>query len=144
MNNFTAIGRLTRDPEIKTTPNGISVTTFGIAIPRRSQSEKVDFFNVVTWRKTAEFAARNLTKGQRIGLSGEVQTRAFLDKTDQKRVVTEIVAHSIYFADSKNNKTAENTNYSEEINEDVKQMLAGIARENPPDEDEFNEDLYPF
>jgi single-strand DNA-binding protein len=100
MNNFTAIGRLTRDPELKTTPNNIPVATFRIAI-NRSDGKNTDFLSCVAWRKTAEFLTKYFHKGDRLGLSGEVRSRDFTDKEGNSHFIVEILAHSLYFADGK-------------------------------------------
>lgn len=106
--NFNKVilgGRLTVDPELKTTPSGVSVTTFSIAVTRnRSKGAEpvTDFFNVVAWRGTAEFITRYFRKGSSICLMGMVQMREWTDKTTgQKRAGAEIVADEAYFVDSK-------------------------------------------
>lgn len=97
-------GRLTADPELKQTPQGVSVTTFSIAVNRRAQKDKetqTDFINCVAWRQTADFICRYFKKGSSICISGSVQTRSYEDKQGGKRTVTEIIADEAYFVDSK-------------------------------------------
>lgn len=105
MNKVILMGRLVSDPELRTTPSGLSVTTIRIAVNRRfaKQGDPVtaDFFDVVCWRQTAEFVARYFTKGRQIAIVGSLQTRKWQDKDGNTRYVTEVVAEEAYFADSK-------------------------------------------
>lgn len=108
--NFNKVilgGRLTADPELKTTPSGIPVTSFTVAVNRsfRGKGEgepQADFFNVTAWRQTAEFITRYFRKASSICISGSLQTRSWTDQNGQKRFVTEIVADEAYFVDAKN------------------------------------------
>ena len=106
MNKAILVGNLTRDPEHRTTPNGISVTTFTVAVQRRTRNAEgrydADFINVVAWRSTADFVAKYFQKGSRIGVVGSIQTRSYDDKNGNRRYVTEIVADEVEFAGSKN------------------------------------------
>ncbi len=114
--NFNKIilgGRLTADPELKTTPSGISVTSFTVAVNRRFGSKQgeeaqADFFNVTAWRQTAEFITRYFRKSSSICVVGSLQTRSWTDQNGQKRYTTEIVADEAFFVDSK----AENVKYA--------------------------------
>ena len=105
MNKVILMGRLVADPELRTTPSGLSVTTIRIAVNRRfaKQGDPVtaDFFDVVCWRQTAEFVAKYFTKGRQIAVVGSLQTRKWQDKDGNNRYVTEVVADEVYFADSK-------------------------------------------
>lgn len=97
-------GRLTADPELKTTPNGISVTTFSIAVSRRyraGEENTADFINIVAWRQTAEFITKYFRKGSMIGIEGSIQTRRYEDKEGKNRTVFEVVASSAQFVESK-------------------------------------------
>ncbi|MGL5972119.1 MAG: single-stranded DNA-binding protein [Oscillospiraceae bacterium] len=106
LNIVALMGRLTSDPELKTTPNGISVCSFSIAVNRTfakaGEERQADFINIVTWRNTAEFVSKYFTKGQLIGVDGSIQTRNYEDKNGNKRVAFEIVANNVHFAESKN------------------------------------------
>ena len=95
MNKCFVVGNLTKAPENKTTPNGISVTTFTVAVKRRV--EGTDFIPVVTWRGLADNCAKYLVKGQKVAVSGQIQTRSYDDKDGKKRYVTEIVADDVEF-----------------------------------------------
>ena len=106
--NFNKVilgGRIARDPELKTTQSGLSVTQFSIAVNRKStkeqQAPQADFINVTAWRNTAEFITKFFRKGSSICIVGSIQTRSFTDKTGSKREVTEVVADEAYFVDSK-------------------------------------------
>ena len=82
LNRIIVIGRLTRDPEMKYTPQGVPVATMGIAVNRFTKDEngnnEVDFFNIVAWRRTAEFASNYLTKGRLVSVDGRLQTRSYV------------------------------------------------------------------
>jgi len=101
MNRVVLVGRLTKDPELRYTPNGVPVATFTLAVNRtftNQQGEReADFINCVIWRKPAENVANFLKKGSLAGVDGRVQTRSY-DGQDGKRVyVTEILAESVQF-----------------------------------------------
>ena len=110
MNSICLLGRLTADPELRNTPNGISVTNFDVAVDRsytpKGQEKQVDFIPVQAWRQTAEFVCKYFRKGQRIALTGSLQTRSYTDKEGNKRTAYEVVAEHVFFAESKNGGTA--------------------------------------
>ena len=107
--NFNKVilgGRLTADPELKTTPSGVSVTSFTVAVNRRFVSREggetqADFINVTAWRTTAEFVTRYFRKASSICIVGSIQTRTWTDQQGQKRFATEVVADEAYFVDAK-------------------------------------------
>jgi len=102
-------GRLTADPELKTTPNGISVTTFSIAVDRRYRSgeeRQTDFINIVAWRSSAEFITKYFKKGSLIGIEGSIQTRRYQDKNGNNRTAFEVVANNVQFVESKRDNTS--------------------------------------
>ncbi len=106
-------GRLTADPELKTTPNGISVTTFSIAVNRNYRSggeNQADFINIVAWRQTAEFITKYFKKGNLIGIEGSIQTRSYTDKNGNKRTAFEVVANNVQFVESKRDTGAASDN----------------------------------
>ena len=97
-------GRLTADPELKTTASGISVTTFSIAVNRRystGEERQTDFINIVAWRQSAEFVAKYFKKGNLIGIEGSIQTRRYQDKNGNNRTAFEVVANNVQFVESK-------------------------------------------
>lgn len=106
MNRVILIGNLTRDPELTTTNSGISLCRFGLAVQRRYSSndgEKgVDFFNIVVWRAAAENCYKYLKKGNKVGISGAIQTRSYEGNDGQKKYAFEIVADEVEFLTSKN------------------------------------------
>lgn len=95
-------GRITADTELKTTPNGVSVCTFSIAVDRGyGDNKQTDYINIVAWRQTAEFVAKYCKKGSLIGIEGSIQTRKYTDKNGYKRTLTEVVAKKVEFMESK-------------------------------------------
>ena len=113
--NFNKVilgGRLTADPELKTTQNGLSVTTVNIAINRKfAKNDETDFISVTAWRQAAELICKYFKKGSSICIVGSLQVRNYTDNDGKKRYVTEVVADEVNFVDSKgengggNNKT---------------------------------------
>ena len=101
MNQCQIMGRLTGDPELRRTQNGLPVVRFTLAVERRFQRETVDFIDVLAWRNTAEFCSKYFSKGMRVAVSGSIQTRMYEDKDGNKRKVFEVVADAVYFADGK-------------------------------------------
>ena len=101
MNRVILIGNLTKDPESRTTQSGIANCTFTIAVTRKfagSNGEKqTDFIPIVTWRKTAELCGKYLSKGKKVAIVGEIQTRSYDAKDGTKRYVTEVVADEVEF-----------------------------------------------
>lgn len=104
-NKVVLMGNLTADPELKQTPSGVSVTTFGVAVERRFQNSDgqrdVDFINIVCWRQTAEFVSKYFSKGKPILICGSIQTRSWTDNNGQKRYATEVVADEVSFVGKK-------------------------------------------
>lgn len=111
MNKAILVGRLTRDPELKTTGSGVSVCSFTIAINRRFKNAEgnydADFINCVAWRQQAEFISKFFSKGRMVGVIGSIQTRNY-DKDGQRVYVTEVVADEIHFVDSKSSSASPN------------------------------------
>jgi len=98
MNRAVIIGNLTRDPELRTTPQGISVCSFTVAVNRGFGDKKdVDFIPIVTWRALAENCAKFLAKGRKVGVSGRIQVRSYDTNNGERRYVTEIVADDVEF-----------------------------------------------
>ena len=111
LNHISIMGRLTADPELKTTPNGVDVTSFTIASDRdygTNGEKQADFFDVVAWRNTAKYITTYFTKGRMIIVAGRLQTRTWTDKDGNKRKAVEIVADNAYFGDSKKTEDATN------------------------------------
>ena len=104
LNKVILGGRLTADVELKTTPSGVSVCTFSLAVNRKYSKEgeqAADFINCVAWRTTAEFISKYFRKGNSICIMGNIQTRSYTDKDGIKRNVTEVIVDEAMFVDSK-------------------------------------------
>ena len=105
LNKVVIMGRLARDPELRRTQSGVSVTSFRIACDRdfKSQSgeKETDWIDIVAWRNTAEFVSKYFQKGRMAIVEGRLQTRDWTDKDGNRRVAVEVVADNIYFGDSK-------------------------------------------
>lgn len=101
LNKVILGGRLTADPELKQTPQGVSVTTFSIAVNRRGKDAQTDFINCQAWRQTAETICKYFKKGSSICISGQIQVRSWTDQQGNKRYATEVIADEVYFVDSK-------------------------------------------
>ena len=105
MNVITLMGRLTVDPELKTTNNGNSVTSFTLAVDRsytpKGEQKQTDFINCVAWRGTAEFISKYFRKGQRMAVKGELQQRTYTANDGSKRNVYEVIVDGAFFCESK-------------------------------------------
>ena len=114
MNKVILMGRLTRNPELKTTPNGVSVCSFTLAVNRRFKNANgdydADFINCIAWRQTAEFISKNFVKGRMIAIVGSLQTRNY-EKDGQKHFITEVSAEEVAFTGDRgsDNSTAAQT-----------------------------------
>lgn len=109
MNNVSLIGRLTADPELRTTQSGVSMARFSIAVDRRvktGEEKQADFINIVAWRQTAEFVCKYFSKGQRIAIIGSIRTGSYTDRDGNKRYTTEVYADNVEFCESKNSSSS--------------------------------------
>lgn len=110
LNTVILMGRLTRDPELRYTQSQIPVASFTLAVDRdftskdKNKAKEVDFINCVAWRSTAEFVSKYFAKGSAAAVKGRLQSREYLDKSNNKRTAFEVVVDDIYFAGEK--KTA--------------------------------------
>lgn len=100
LNRIVLIGRLTKDPELRTTSNGTAVATFTLAVNRMSKDE-TDFIPVVVWRAQAESCAKYLAKGKLAAVDGRLQIRTYEDSKGNKRTVAEVVAENVRFLSPK-------------------------------------------
>ena len=146
LNCAIIMGRLTADPELKTTPSGISVTSFCVAVDRKyakqGEERQTDFIYVVAWRQTADFVTRYFRKGSMIAVQGSIQTRNYEDKTGAKRTAVEIVADSVSFcgskADSNEGFGAQPSNFAQNNqNADFGTNSAGFDDITDDEDDEF-------
>ena len=105
LNNVILMGRMTATPELKSTENGTTLTTFTLAVDRdgkgKNGAREADFVNCVAWRGTAEFITRYFTKGRSAVVQGRLQSRKWQDKDGNNRTSWEVIVNSAYFADSK-------------------------------------------
>ena len=116
MNKAILIGRLTKDPELRTTPTGRNVCQFSVAVSRNftnaNGEREADFINCVVWDKQAENLVKYQKKGNQIAVEGRIQTRNYDDKDGKKAYVTEILASNISFLDSKGTGATGNTSFN--------------------------------
>lgn len=125
INNVTIVGRITRDLELRYSESGVAVCNFTIAANRpfkSSDGQDADFINCVTFRKSAENLAQYMSKGSLIGITGRIQTRNYENEEKQRIFVTEVVADSVQFLESKssnqskpNNQQAQTNAYNKEV-----------------------------
>ncbi|MFN3685019.1 MAG: single-stranded DNA-binding protein [Fimbriimonadaceae bacterium] len=110
VNRVVLVGRLTRDPEQKTTPSGTSVCDFSIAVDRRVKQEggqEADFFRVTAWGKTAEFVGRYLAKGRLVAVDGRLQQRKYTAQDGTTREVVEVIAENVQGLDRPSDRPAD-------------------------------------
>lgn len=104
LNHIVLMGRMVKDPELKTTPSGVSVCNFTIAVDRdyKNGEERIaDFVDCVVWRGGADFVSKYLSRGRMVVVSGYLQSRKWQDKDGNNRTSWEVQAQNVYFADSK-------------------------------------------
>lgn len=114
LNHIVIMGRLTRDPELRRTGSGLAVASFSVAVdrdwPNKETGEReTDFIDCVAWRQTGEFVSKWFAKGSMIVVAGRLQIRNWVDKDGNKRKTAEIVADSVYFGESKNDRDVRNS-----------------------------------
>ena len=100
MNKVILVGNLTKDPELRQTPNGVSVARFTVAVSRRFSKDgqqQTDFINCIAWRQAAEFLCKYFSKGSSIQLCGSIQTRSWDDQNGKKQYATEVIADELSF-----------------------------------------------
>jgi len=117
LNHIVIMGRLTRDPELRSTQSGVSVASFTVAVDRdfggRDGGEKqTDFIDCVAWRQTGEFVSRYFHKGSMIVVSGRLQSRKWQDRDGNNRVSWEIQADNVYFGESRRDSADNRDSYS--------------------------------
>ena len=116
MNKVILIGNLAQDPELKTTTNGISVATFTVAVNHTYTSANgergVDFIRCVGFRKQAENIGRYIKKGSKVAVEGKISTRSYEAQDGSKRYMTEVIADSVQFLDSRGSNNEQSSNYN--------------------------------
>ncbi len=134
LNKAMIIGRLTRDPESRTTPQGTNVTSFSIATnfiwsdASGNKQEKVEYHNIVAWRKLGEICAQYLQKGRRVYIEGRIQTHSYTDKNGVQKTRTEIIADNMIMLESKGGSNPSSNmsmpqNAANEAKEDTKEEI---------------------
>ncbi len=111
MNNVCLVGRLTKDPEIRYTNQGLSIAKFSVAVDRRFKKDggqTADFPNITAFGKTAEFIEKYFNKGQRIGITGRIQTGSYEKEDGTKVYTTEVIAENVEFVESKSQSNQNN------------------------------------
>jgi single-strand DNA-binding protein len=143
LNVAVLMGRLTKDPELRQTPNGVSVTTFTIAVDRdytpKGQERQADFIDIVAWRNTAEFVCKYFRRGQLVAVQGSIQTRTYTDRYGNNRKAVEVVADNVHFAEPKRDDNSsignKNTYHAAERTPDISADDSGNFEEMPDDGD---------
>jgi len=152
VNNTTILGNLTRDPELRFTPNGTAVASFGLAVNRNIQNKnsgewetRVDFFNVTAWYKLAENCAESLSKGDRVLVSGRLSQDSWESKDGQKRstvrIIATVVAPSLEFASCRIEK---NPRLEEGISAGSSGTTGSAPEESSIEEVDFSDEDIPF
>lgn len=144
MNKALLVGNLTRDPELSTTPNGISFCRFTVAVQRRfanSDGEReADFINCVAWRGLADNIAKYVKKGKKVSVVGSIQTRNYEAQDGTKRYVTEIVAEDVEFisprSEGEDGEPSSRSKFDSDSDED-NSGKAKIAKFEPIDDDDL-------
>lgn len=109
MNIVTLMGRLTAEPELKTTSSGLNYCRFTVAVDRpynKDKERQTDFISCIAWRTTAEFICKYFSKGNKIALNGSIQTGSY-EKDGQKVYTTDVIADKVYFCESKQSPQAQ-------------------------------------
>ncbi len=143
MNRTILVGRLTADPELRTTPNGIATTRITVAVNRmpNANGERIaDFINVVVWRRQAENVAKFCTKGSLVGVEGRIQSRSYDAQDGTRRYVTEVQADQVTFLGSRPNGTG-GTSYTPNPAPSMETPDMGMGDMNT---NSFPEDNVPF
>lgn len=149
INRVVLTGRLTKDPEMKITPNGIPVTRFTIAVNRpfanQNGEREADFINCVAWRKQAENLANYMRKGSLVGIDGRIQTGSYEDQDGKKVFYTEVVAESIQFLESKNTSNSTQNQFSSSSQPNYQTSNQnGYSGQNTQDNDPFGGNSAPY
>ena len=128
LNVVAIMGRLVADPELRTTPAGLSVCRFRIACDRsyvqQGQQRQADFIDIVAWRQQADFVSKYFQKGSMIAIDGSLQTRKYQDKNGNNRTAVEVVANNISFAGAKRQDGQSAPSYEQQTISHVQQAKA--------------------
>ena len=132
MNKVYLIGNLTRDPEMRSTSNGIPVCNFSIAVNRRFKNpqtgqQETDFLNIVAWRQLAELCGRYLAKGRKVAVFGSIQTRTYEAQDGSKRTAFDIVADEVEFLSAANSAGGSSSDYHAAVSSPAPRMQQAPA-----------------
>ena len=123
MNKVILIGRLSQDPEMRTTPNGVATTSFSVAVSRNYTNQNgerdTDFFRCVAWRNQAENIAKYCQKGSQVAVEGRLQNRSYDAQDGTKRYVTEVIADNVTFLGSRSDAQRTSSSAPQEMGSDV-------------------------
>ena len=155
LNRVELIGNLTRDPELRYTPQGTAVCTIGIATNRTWQTENgekkedTEFHRIIAWNKLAELCSQLLTKGRKVFVEGRLQTRSWTGQDGAQRTITEIVINDMLILDSKRTTDGSDTEHrvesAPEVTPEVPAPKKTVSKKEPaPVEEEINPDDIPF
>ncbi len=145
LNHIVIMGRLTRDPEMRTTQSGATVTSFTVAVDRdfggRDGGERqTDFIDCVAWRQTGEFVSKYFRKGSMIIVSGRLQSRKWEDREGNKRVSWEVSAENVHFGESRRDSEGGAFNPENSRSGDYSRSNAAPARRAPGVFDDLTDD----
>lgn len=136
LNIVALIGRLVYDPELKTTPNGVNVCSFRIAVDRsftrKGEERKADFIDVTAWRQTAEFVSKYFQKGSMISVQGRLETRQYQDKNGNNRTATEVIAAKADFCGPKSAENPATASYEKQTANNVREANAAHSAPQQP------------
>lgn len=146
MNNVSLVGRLTRDPELKYTPNGKAVANGTVAVNRpfknASGEQEADFIMFQVWGKPAENLANYMKKGNQIGLTGRINTRNYENSEGKRVYVTEVVADNVQFLESKGSNQGQSQQQNKPSRQQIDAANNEISKHAEPID--INEDMLPF
>lgn len=114
MNKVYLIGRLTKEPELRSTVQGVSVATFTLAVTREAKDAGADFINIVVWNKAAENVHKYLHKGSQCAIDGRLQIRNYDGEDGKRHYITEVIANRVEFLDSSRNETTTQNSFGEQ------------------------------
>lgn len=140
-NNITLTGRLTADPELKTTPNGVSVCSFTLAVKRPRTSDTTDFIPCQAWRQSAEYLSKYGAKGNMVAVTGSLTTRKWQDQNGNNRINYDVTCDTVELLESRSSGEANNnTTYSA----NVPQNASGTAYDSSKLEEIGDDEELPF
>lgn len=150
MNRVILVGRITRDPELRTSPSNVSFAAFSIAVNRTNVSangeREADFINCVAFNKQAENLCRFIKKGGQIGVEGKLQTRRYTAQDGSNRIATEVICDAIHFLEPKGNSqggyndySSYETSYMQQPQQQAPVQQNNFFNQEPKKQDQFDE-----